>query len=88
MPGFPRSDAAADREGPVVQIQGHVNLNTASRDACGRLPWDPHDGPENGRENLGKPQHFHEFMAPPVKPYKMTAAEINTEATASPTPSS
>lgn len=44
--GLSRSEVASDREGPVVRIAGHVNLNTASRDvlralAAGPLVMDP-----------------------------------------------
>jgi len=44
--GIATSDVASDREGHVVNIQGHVNLNTAGRDvlrclAAGRLVQDP-----------------------------------------------
>ena len=44
--GRPRADDADGREGPLVEIEGHVNLNTATREAlrmmiAGRLEQDP-----------------------------------------------
>lgn len=44
--GLSRSDKAGDREGAVAEISGHVNLNTATREAlrlliAGRLEQDP-----------------------------------------------
>ena len=47
--GIPQSDDDAEREGPLVKVDGHVNLNTASRDAlralaAGPLEQDPRMG--------------------------------------------
>lgn len=78
--GMSRSTSATEREGPVIQIQGQVNLNTASRDALraiavGALTMDPKIA-----KRIGASHTMTGLMALPVQPFKMTAAEITTEA--------
>jgi len=78
--GIGCSPVKAKREGPVCQIEGHVNLNTASRDvlralAIGALMMDPKMSIRTS-EN----QNTTSLMAPPVAPFKLTPAEINAEA--------
>lgn len=78
--GLSRSASDSEREGPVIQIQGQVNLNTASRDALraiavGALTMDP-----KMAKRIVETHKITDLMAPQVKPFKMTAAEINTEA--------
>lgn len=78
--GIGHSSVKAKREGPVCQIEGHVNLNTADRDvlralAVGALMMDP--------KISIRTSEIHDttsLMAPPVAPFKLTPAEINTEA--------
>ncbi|MES2474728.1 MAG: hypothetical protein V4640_03025 [Verrucomicrobiota bacterium] len=64
--GKSRSSDAAEREGKLVRIEGHVNLNTATRDAlramaAGRLTMDP-------RLSKRTADDFDSRMAPPVSP--------------------
>lgn len=78
--GLSRSTSATEREGPVVQIQGQVNLNTASRDALraiavGALTMDP-----KMAKRIVETHSITGLMAPSVKLFKMTPAEINAEA--------
>ena len=69
--GRSRSENPAEREGPVTRIAGHVNLNTASRDAlramaAGALAMDPLLARRSDGDHLGAPS-----MAPPVSPQKI-----------------
>lgn len=78
--GIGCSSVTAEREGPVCQIEGHVNLNTANRDvlralAVGALMMDP-----NMSIRTSEAHNTTSLMAPPVAPFKLTPAEINTEA--------
>lgn len=78
--GMSRSTSASEREGPVIQIQSQVNLNTASRDALraiavGALTMDPKIAIRTAETHI-----MTGMMAPPVQSFKMTAAEINAEA--------
>jgi type II secretory pathway pseudopilin PulG len=77
--GLSRSSAAADREGSLIEIDGHVNLNTASRDALraivyGRLTMDP--------KIAKRPVETHDMtaMRPRVTGYTMPTAEVDAEA--------
>jgi hypothetical protein len=78
--GIGCSSVKAEREGPVTRIEGHVNLNTANRDALralavGALMMDP--------KMSIRTSEIHDTtspMAPPVAPFKLTPAEINAEA--------
>lgn len=78
--GKSRSEDSALREGPLVRIEGHVNLNTARRDviralAAGPLKMDP---------LLAKRTSLtHEVLdrlAPPVSPLKLSAPTQEYEA--------
>jgi type II secretory pathway pseudopilin PulG len=78
--GRPRSEIATDRTGPVIRIEGHVNLNTASRDvlramAAGVLGMDPLLGHRLGNDHAGAPA-----MAPPVSPLALNAPMMQIEA--------
>lgn len=78
--GISRSDNPREREGAVIRIEGHVNLNTANRDALralavGTLIMDPKISFRTSDNHDAS-----SMMAPPVSPYRLTAAEINTEA--------
>lgn len=78
--GISRSTAASEREGPVIQIQGQVNLNTASRDVLraiiiGAVTMDPKIA-----KRIEESHTLTGLMAPPVQSFKMTAAEIGAEA--------
>ncbi len=78
--GRSRSGNPADREGPVTRIAGHVNLNTASRDAlramaAGALAMDPLLARRSGGDHLGAPE-----MAPPVSPLSLSAPTLTDEA--------
>ena len=64
--GKSRSEDAALREGPLVRIEGHVNINTATRDAirsmaAGLLVMDPKLSKRTSTSFDGR-------MAPPVSP--------------------
>jgi hypothetical protein len=71
--GMSRSDDPSEREGPLVRIEGHVNLNTASRSAiralvAGELAMDPllsRRTSENHETNVR--------MAPPTQTIKLNA---------------
>ena len=78
--GRSRSANPADREGPVTRIAGHVNLNTASRDAlralaAGALAMDPLLARRTGGDHLGAPS-----MAPPVSLLSLSAPTSTDEA--------
>ena len=78
--GRSRSGNPAEREGPVTRIAGHVNLNTASRDAlramaAGALVMDPLLAKRSGGDHLGAPT-----MAPPVSPLSLSAPTVANEA--------
>lgn len=78
--GLSRSANPAEREGPVTRINGHVNLNTASRDAlralaAGPLVMDPLLARRLNDNHLGTP-----YMAPPVEPLALTAPTSAIEA--------
>lgn len=78
--GRSRSDDALEREGPVIRIEGHVNLNTATRDtiramAAGNLVMDPLLAKQTDTHHSGAP-----FMAPPVSPLTLQAPSITLEA--------
>ena len=76
--GQSRSDSAAEREGPLVRIEGHVNLNTASRDVlravvAGAFMMDPAMCRRTSDDHdLGG------LMAPPVSRYELDSGEVNT----------
>lgn len=76
--GRSRSEDSALREGPVIQIKGHVNLNTASRDAlramaAGALVMDPSLARRTSAEH-------DKTMMPPVSPLSLSAATSAVEA--------
>lgn len=77
--GKSRSSVAAEREGNVVRIEGHVNLNTATRDAlramaAGRLTMDP-------RLSKRSADDFDARMAPPISPLDdLSAPSVDREA--------
>ena len=78
--GRSRSENPVEREGPVTRIAGHVNLNTASRDAlramaAGALVMDPLLAKRLGQDHLGAPT-----MAPPVSPLPLCAPTMANEA--------
>ncbi len=71
--GIPRSDDRAEREGPLVRIDGHVNLNTAGRDAlralaAGRIEQDPRIGRRLSPNHLTT-----NFFAPRTAPLQLEA---------------
>ncbi len=71
--GKSRSEVNADREGPLVRIEGHINLNTASPDAiramaAGLMQSDPRLSLRNSDNT-----HSASTWAPPV-----TALEVST----------
>ncbi len=77
--GISRSSLASDREGPLVEIDGHVNINTASRDALRAIIY--------GRSTMDnkiakRPVETHDMtaMRPRTIAYRMPAAEVNAEA--------
>lgn len=76
--GRPHATDAAAREGPLVEIAGHVNINTASRDAlramaAGLLVMDP---------ALSEQLHAEhdESMMPPVKAVALDAPQASIAA--------
>lgn len=76
--GQPHSPDADEREGPLVRIAGHVNLNTASREAlramaAGLLTMDPALA-----EQL-QPNHD-SSMHPPIAPLTLAAPQSTLEA--------
>ena len=78
--GLSRSDNPAERAGPVTRIMGHVNVNTATRDAlralaAGPLVMDPRLARRTDDNHLGAP-----VMAPPVMPLSLTAPTASVEA--------
>jgi type II secretory pathway pseudopilin PulG len=78
--GISRSELAADREGPLVEIHGHINLNTASRDALkalaiGQLMMDP-----KLSRRTSEPHDISGRMAPPADAFQLSNAEIEAEA--------
>jgi hypothetical protein len=76
--GIPGSETVSEREGPLVMIEGRVNLNTATRDAlralaAGALVMDPALA-----ENT---QNAHDAsMMPPVVPLSLGAPQVSAEA--------
>lgn len=78
--GRSRSNSPAMREGPLIQIQGQLNLNTASRDtlravAIGPLTMDPKMAVRTSEEHATA-----DLMAPPVKPFVTSPTDLNREA--------
>ena len=78
--GLSRSENAAEREGPVVRIKGHLNLNTASLDslralAAGTLMMDPRLARRTSDDHLGAPS-----MAPPTALLSLSAPTASHEA--------
>ncbi|MFT3989814.1 MAG: hypothetical protein QM680_00245 [Luteolibacter sp.] len=78
--GLSRSEDESKRRGLLVSIQGHVNLNTATRDvlralATGTLMMDPLLSKRTGTEHAGAPQ-----MASPVELLKLKAPMLEKEA--------
>ena len=78
--GLSRSDQASEREGPVVRIEGHVNINTASRDvlramAAAALVMDPLLARRLSYNHLAAPN-----MAPATTPLVLTAPTTTLEA--------
>ncbi len=78
--GLSRSENAAEREGNEVLIEGHVNLNTANREALralavGALKMDPIMSTRTEEDH-----NTTSLMAPPVSPFTLTPAELNIEA--------
>lgn len=78
--GRPFSDSEEQLEGDLIEIDGHVNLNTASRDALralaiGALKMDPAIGyrTSENHDTSGR-------MAPPVAPYEPTDSQTSGEA--------
>jgi hypothetical protein len=77
--GKSRSETQTDREGPLVRIEGHVNINTASEDAIralagGLLATDPRLVKRTS-EN-----HISSTFAPPVSPLQVSAPTQTKEA--------
>ncbi len=73
--GIPASDNPAAREGPLVRIDGHVNLNTATRDALRALAAGPLAFDPRIRRRLG-PAHFtSNLFAPRTAPLELSAPE-------------
>jgi hypothetical protein len=77
--GESRSDAAADREGPTVRIEGHVNINTATVDslralAGGLNEMDPR------LSTRSSDSHSQDVMAPLVSQLKVSAPTRQKEA--------
>ncbi len=71
--GLSRSPTAAQREGPVTRIEGHVNLNTATHDAlraiaAGALVMDPALSRQTSGDHAGSPA-----MAPQTTPVILDA---------------
>lgn len=78
--GISTSNNTSKREGPTTLIAGHVNLNTASRDALralaiGTLTMDPKISVRTSENH-----NTTSLMSPPVSPLKLTPEEINTQA--------
>ena len=78
--GKSRSEDAGQREGPLVRIEGHVNLNTARRDviralAAGRFTMDPLLAKRTSltHDVIGR-------LAPPVSPLELSAPTQEREA--------
>lgn len=78
--GQSRSNSKAERAGPVVQIRGHVNLNTANRDVLRAILIGPLKMDPKMSIRTTEIHDTNERMAPPVKPFSLTATEILTEA--------
>jgi len=77
--GISRSESKALREGPVVKINGNINLNTATRDVlramlAGPLVMDPILAKRKSD------QHDTELLAPPTEPLSLSPPMIETEA--------
>jgi hypothetical protein len=78
--GRPRSDEAALREGPLVKVEGRVNLNTAHFDAlralaAGHLGADPELARVTSKNHETKTK-----MASPTAPLKLSAPSEKSEA--------
>ena len=71
--GLSRSSDKKEREGPLVRVNGHININTASRDAlrtlaAGSLTMDPLLSRKVSNNHLKAPA-----MAPPIQKLSLTA---------------
>ncbi len=76
--GKSRSETASQREGPVVRIEGHVNLNTATREslramAAGYLGMDP-------KLSKRTSDTFDSRMAPAIQSLTLSAPTTTREA--------
>ncbi len=79
--GLSRSPSKKDREGKLIQIRGHVNLNTASRDvlralAIGHVTMDPKIA-----KRLSEQHDTSQLLAPPVEPFSTPEKIVAAEAT-------
>jgi hypothetical protein len=77
--GLPRADDKFAREGPVVKIHGHINVNTATRDVlraalAGPLVMDPILARRTSE------QHDPERLAPPVESFSLFPPSGESEA--------
>lgn len=77
--GKSRSESPADREGNTVRIEGHVNLNTATKDALrslagGKIEMDPR------LSRRTSDRHQASTMAPPVSEFTVSAPSREKEA--------
>ncbi len=78
--GLSRSSKAGEREGPLVQIQGHVNINTASREAIRAIVIGHRVMDLKMATRTSENHDVSSLMAPPVQPFKLTDDMVNTEA--------
>lgn len=77
--GISRSSDAAQREGPLVRIEGHVNINTATRDALRALVAGPLVMDPNMARRTTENHETSIRMAPPVALLDATAREVPAE---------
>lgn len=78
--GISRSEDTALREGPVVDIAGNVNLNTASRDALRALAAGPLGMDPLLSIRTSETHDKTSLMAPPVKLTKLSPPTVTEQA--------
>ena len=76
--GIPQSDDEAEREGPLVRIDGHVNLNTASRDALRALAAGPLEQDPRLSRRLNANHLTTNFFAPRTTPLVLDAPQATS----------
>ena len=78
--GRSRSTEQSEREGGLIRINGHVNLNTASRSALRALVYGEMIMDPESSKRLSDSHEASTLMAPRVRPFKLSQAQLGAQA--------